>query len=73
MVTDTVAVTQNFANKQNLKFALEDILGNDYLEGFDALRSELCAKTPELELVFEGVKQRYEEDEKQVTVIRYCN
>lgn len=65
-VIDTVAVTQNYANKNNLKFVIEDIVESDYMEGFDKMRAELCAKTPELELVFEGVKRRAEEEEMKV-------
>jgi len=70
----SIAVTQNFVNKQNLKIACQDILeSSSKSQDFILLRNAVCAKDPQLDFLFEGVLLKFEEEEKQERIASQFN
>jgi len=60
-IEDTVAVTQNFINRQNLLFACEELLRDLRVDDFELLKRKVLEQHPDLEGIFTGVEERMHE------------
>lgn len=63
-IEDTVAVTQNFINKQNLMEACEDLLREGRSDDFEMLKKKMILKYPEYQPMLEGIDERRKEEEE---------